>query len=66
MASKKVVKITKGLKKTVDNISHPPFLSTIIPAGQAMPAPPLGTQLGQVINQSRGCLLTNLGKYHTD
>lgn len=48
-AGKKVVKITKGLKKSVDNIAHSPYLSVIIPAGQAIPAPPLGTQLGQVI-----------------
>ena len=47
-AGRKVMKITKGLKKTIDNVNHPPFFSTIIPAGQAMPAPPLGTQLGQV------------------
>ena len=45
---KKLVKAVKGMKKTVDQINHPPFLSAIIPAGCASPAPPLGPQLGQV------------------
>lgn len=47
MSSKKVAKVTKALKKVVEKVAHPPFLSTYIPAGLASPAPPLGTQLGQ-------------------
>ena len=47
-AVKKVAKVVKGMKKGVEKVNHPPFLSTIIPAGLAMPAPPLGPQLGQV------------------
>jgi len=46
-ARKGAVKVMKGMKKGVEKINHPPFLSTTIPAGNAMPAPPLGTQLGQ-------------------
>ena len=45
---KKLGKLVKGMKKTVEKVIHPPFLKTNIPAGQASPAPPLGTQLGQV------------------
>jgi len=48
MVLKKAVKGLKGAKKAVDKIKHPPFLSTYIHAGEAMPAPPLGPQLGQV------------------
>jgi len=58
---KKLGKLVKGMKKTVEKVIHPPFLKTYIPAGQATPAPPLGTQLGQVRN---GCALefiVNLG-----
>jgi len=48
-AGKKLGKLVKGMKKaTVEKVIHPPFLKTNIPAGQATPAPPLGTQLGQV------------------
>ncbi|KAK2163248.1 hypothetical protein LSH36_83g04094 [Paralvinella palmiformis] len=47
MVLKKAVKGLKGAKKAVDKIKHPPFLSTYIHAGEAMPAPPLGPQLGQ-------------------
>jgi len=43
-----VGKYAKGMKKTVAKVIHPPFIRTNIPAGQATPAPPLGTQLGQV------------------
>ena len=51
MASKasKVVKGMKGAKKAVEKVHHRPYLSTYIKAGKAMPAPPLGPQLGQVI-----------------
>ena len=45
---KKLGKLVKGMKKTVEKVIHPPFLKTNIPAGQASPAPPLGSQLGQV------------------
>ena len=45
---KKLGKLVKGMRKTVEKVIHPPFLKTYIPAGQATPAPPLGTQLGQV------------------
>ena len=48
-AGKKLGKLVKGMKKaTAEKVIHPPFLKTYIPAGQATPAPPLGTQLGQV------------------
>jgi len=48
-AGKKLGKLVKGMKKaTVEKVIHPPLLKTNIPAGQATPAPPLGTQLGQV------------------
>ena len=51
MASKasKVVKGMKGAKKAVEKVHHRPYLSTYIKAGKAMPAPPLGPQLGQVM-----------------
>jgi len=52
---KKLGKLVKGMKKTVEKVIHPPFLKTYIPAGQASPAPPLGTQLGQVCH--RLCLI---------
>jgi len=45
---KKLGKLVKGMKKIVEKVIHPPFIKTNIPAGQASPAPPLGTQLGQV------------------
>jgi len=45
---KKLVKLVKSMKKIVPQVYHPPFLKTNIPAGQATPAPPLGSQLGQV------------------
>jgi len=51
-ASKKVLKVVKGMKKGVEKVNHPPYLSTIIGAGNAMPAPPLGPQLGQVRNST--------------
>ena len=47
MASK-ASKVVKGVKKVTEKVHHRPYLSTYIKAGQAMPAPPLGTQLGQV------------------
>lgn len=37
----------KGLKKIVENVIHPPYIRTHIPAGKAMPGPPLGPHLGQ-------------------
>ena len=40
--------VKKGLKKVVQKVIHPPFINTNIKAGKAMPAPPLGTQLGSV------------------
>ncbi|ELU07658.1 hypothetical protein CAPTEDRAFT_169602 [Capitella teleta] len=45
MASKGT-KMVKAAKKGLSKVQHPPFLSAIIPAGRAMPAPPLGPQLG--------------------
>ena len=38
----------KMVKKAVEKHAHPPFLETYIKAGQALPAPPLGPQLGAV------------------
>ena len=45
----KLSKVVKGTKKVAEKVNHPPFLSVIIPAKLASPAPPLGTQLGQVL-----------------
>jgi large subunit ribosomal protein L11 len=45
--ARKGARVVKGMKKGVEKVNHPPYLSTIIGAGSAMPAPPLGPQLGQ-------------------
>lgn len=50
-------KAGKGAKKFAEKIVHPPFMKTIIKAGQAAPAPPLGPQLGQ-----RGIQIANFCK----
>lgn len=41
----------KFAKKMVGKIDHSTTLHTNIPAGMAMPGPPLGPQLGQVENK---------------
>ena len=49
MASKSVktaALATKVKKKSAVKVVHPPFFKTTIRAGQATPAPPLGTNLG--------------------
>ena len=38
----------KSLRKAVKQIVHSQVLKTNIPAGMAMPSPPLGPQLGAV------------------
>ena len=47
-AGKMAARVAKGMKKVVEKVKHPPFLKTNIRAGQAVAAPPLGPQLGQV------------------
>ncbi|KAI0238348.1 39S ribosomal protein L11, mitochondrial [Lamellibrachia satsuma] len=47
MAARKMGKFAKGMKKMGDKTVFSAFLETYIPAGRAMPAPPLGPQLGQ-------------------
>jgi ribosomal protein L11 len=46
MAKKAIAKKIKQL--VTDEINHPPFIRTQIPANRASAAPPLGTMLGQV------------------
>ena len=46
MAARRAVKV---MKKVADKVNHRPFIKTYIKAGQAVAAPPLGPQLGQVI-----------------
>lgn len=50
MSTKKAAKLAKKVvgAKGVKKVIHPPYLKTNIPAGEAMPAPPLGPQLGVV------------------
>ena len=38
----------KSLRKVVQTINHSQILRTNIPAGCAVPSPPLGPQLGEV------------------
>ncbi|XP_074662113.1 large ribosomal subunit protein uL11m-like [Tubulanus polymorphus] len=40
-------KLVRVVKKAVDKVIHSPYMNTHIPAGQALPAPPLGPMLGQ-------------------
>ena len=49
MAARKAGKFVKGMKKMSEKTIASAFLKSYIPAGRAMPAPPLGPQLGQVI-----------------
>ena len=47
--SKNIAKAAKkGMQKATQKAIHPPFLKTNIPACEAVPAPPLGPQLGAV------------------
>lgn len=49
MPKKVVAKAAKkGLQSAAQKVVHPPYLKTNIPAGEALPAPPLGPQLGAV------------------
>ncbi|XP_064623032.1 large ribosomal subunit protein uL11m-like [Lineus longissimus] len=47
MASKGMKKVARVGKKFAEKIEHPPYMRVTIPAGGAVPAPPLGPQLGQ-------------------
>ncbi|XP_042909671.1 large ribosomal subunit protein uL11m [Parasteatoda tepidariorum] len=43
----KTARRVKGFRKIIQKVIHPPHLRTYIPAGKAMPGPPLGPHLGQ-------------------
>jgi large subunit ribosomal protein L11 len=46
-AGKAAAAVTKVKRKIPIKVIHPPFYKSTINAGQATPAPPLGTNLGQ-------------------
>ncbi|KAG8179158.1 hypothetical protein JTE90_023620 [Oedothorax gibbosus] len=43
----KTARRVKGFRKIIQKVIHPPYVRTWIPAGKAMPGPPLGPHIGQ-------------------
>ena len=60
-------KLGKNIKKAASKQEYGPYLQVLIPAGEAVAAPPLGPQLAQVIKHKlvwikRGPVSVNLNR----